>query len=781
MSNVYRIAQDGLLYHSQPDAAKSTPEDVLRLASMLTSGATDLSRPVPEYLRPIFAAVRSDGRFPVSEELRLSIGCLCLDKKLIFPREKPSGKAESMLEHVPDGVDAPDELTIEALLASAQYYLWRVPFDDYVSLYDQSRMTAALAVVLPDSKVHQIKNALQKDETDIALLIGGDISGVQDFIYTITNKGATSALRGRSFYLQLLTEAVARFVLRELGLPYTNLIYAGGGNFYILARAKDKDSLQKIRQKLGRILYKHHQGDLYVAVEGVLLRTRDFMRRPGRKHPLGEKWGELARALAVFKNRRFADLEESELRALFAPQGHGGNEDEQCQVCGREHPQTINVRNGSDDEGVRKCPACRSYEKLGEGLRKAQYIGWNLLAHPEDVEALKGEEFPAGYEESLKDLGFEVKVGEELKEVQGFSRIWALSDAAFEQAQGKAVGKVLVRRLLVNVAPIISEDEILQLQDKVDDLPALNSKDPIKPFGALAYQSQGISRLGVFRADVDNLGKLFAEGLGEDATLSRIASLSFAISLFFEGWVGEIARQRNEQRKKKHPERGDALYAIYSGGDDLFFVGSWDEVVEFAWKVNEDLGKYTGNHPGIHVSGGMVLVPEKYPLAKAAQDAAQAESAAKGLVWWDEQGEKHKKNVFSFLGQPLPWREFANACELKKRLLALDDSKRTAVIRKLLMNYALYAGAEKDRREKGKDKKPDGKPQTLYGPWNWRILYLLRRTFGKETLENEDSEEQRLIRDFHVLPSEEQHPNYAHMDWVGIAARWAELESRKGD
>ena len=111
----------------------------------------------------------------------------------------------------------------------------------------------------------------------------------------------------------------------------------------------------------------------------------------------------------------------------------------------------------------------------------------------------------------------------------------------------------------------------------------------------------------------------------------------------------------------------------------------------------------------------------------------------------------------------------------------MDDSKRTAVIRKLLMNYALYAGAEKDRREKGKDKKPDGKPQTLYGPWNWRILYLLRRTFGKETLENEDSEEQRLIRDFHVLPSEEQHPNYAHMDWVGIAARWAELESRKGD
>lgn len=100
---------------------------------------------------------------------------------------------------------------------------------------------------------------------------------------------------------------------------------------------------------------------------------------------------------------------------------------------------------------------------------------------------------------------------------------------------------MLIRRLLVNVTPIISREEILQLQGKVDDLPALNSENPVKPFGAMAYQSRGIHRLGVFRADVDNLGKLFAEGLGNDATLSRIASLSFSISLFFEGWVGKLA------------------------------------------------------------------------------------------------------------------------------------------------------------------------------------------------------------------------------------------------
>ncbi len=736
---------------------------------------------------------------------------LALKETVIFPEvalpeEDVWGIYEKLWEDFKKDAGALRALTdleayLEAMLALLQRYSWCMPSAYYrprpdVSLYDHSRMTAALAAVMadedefPKERLERLANAPEQSKEDIALLVGGDISGVQDFIYTITNKGATPALRGRSFYLQLLTEAAARFVLRELGLPYTNLIYGGGGNFYILARASDEARLKGVRQKLSRILYKYHQGDLYVALAGIPLAAKDFMRPPSGKHPLSEKWGELARAVAVVKNQRFAELELEELAALFTPQGHGGNEDKQCQVCGREHPQTKKVKKGSDDEGVRKCPTCLSYEKLGEELRRAQFIGWNLST-PAETQPLTGEEIPGTYEAVLQELGFDVEVGETFEKVQASSRIWALSDNAFEPAQAKAGGKVLVRRLLVNVTPIVSREEIVQLQGKVDDLPDLDSVNPVKPFGAMAHQSQGIPRLGVFRADVDNLGKLFAEGLGNDATLSRIASLSFTISLFFEGWVGEIARQFNEKRRKADAKRrqqdkdtplyGDALYAIYSGGDDLFFVGSWDELVEFAWQVNEDLKRYTGGHPGIHISGGMVLVTEKYPLAKAARDAEEAEKAAKGLTWWDKQGTSHKKNVFAFLGQPLPWSEFANARDLKQRLIALDKSKRTAVIRKLLMNYDLYARAEEDRREKGKDRKQQGRPQTLYGPWNWRIVYLLRRTFGKETSENRDTDEQRLTRNFHVSPGEEEQPDYARLEWVGVAARWAELEDRKRD
>ncbi|MBM4425645.1 MAG: hypothetical protein FJ031_00255 [Chloroflexi bacterium] len=53
---------------------------------------------------------------------------------------------------------------------------------------------------------------------ELRLLIGDDISGIQKFIYTITSKKAAQTLRGRSFYLQLLTEVVMGFVLADYAI-----------------------------------------------------------------------------------------------------------------------------------------------------------------------------------------------------------------------------------------------------------------------------------------------------------------------------------------------------------------------------------------------------------------------------------------------------------------------------------------------------------------------------------------------------------------------------------
>ncbi|TFG90758.1 MAG: hypothetical protein E4H16_01180, partial [Candidatus Atribacteria bacterium] len=81
-----------------------------------------------------------------------------------------------------------------------------------ISQYDCSRMTAAIAVCMAqylDSKGLEDYSFLAGDgakpfrEEDVFCLVSGDLSGIQDYIYTISSKNALKALRGRSLYLEL--------------------------------------------------------------------------------------------------------------------------------------------------------------------------------------------------------------------------------------------------------------------------------------------------------------------------------------------------------------------------------------------------------------------------------------------------------------------------------------------------------------------------------------------------------------------------------------------------
>lgn len=655
------------------------------------------------------------------------------------------------------------ERRLEKVLSAIRQFGWCVSSVEGVSLYDHARMAAALAVCLPaateipEAKLKEIEQGVS-DES-IALLVGGDISGVQDFIYSITNKGAVSALRGRSFYLQALTEALARYVLGELGLPITNLIYGGGGNFYILARAGDEAKIEIVQKKISRILYKYHHGDLYLALGSVSLNAGNFMPK-NEKSSLSAKWGELARELAKAKNGRFSELDVNELEALFIPEGNGGNEDNECKACGREFPNGAGQTIKSGDDDVVVCKSCGSYVELGESLRKARYISLEVSSRM-DTEIVTVAGVPHQYQGALLALGLKIGVHADIQGILDSTLVvWALDDDAFSKFDRNRKPAV-TRHFLTNVAPRISKKEIDELRDRgVEDLPKADDKDkPIKPFGAMAAQAGGIKRLGILRMDVDDLGKLFAEGLGSDASLAHIASLSFAVSLFFEGWVGELAKRRNQKC-------GDLLYAIYSGGDDLFFVGAWDQSVELAIDIRRDLDRYTGDNPFVHASGGIALIHDKYPLAKAAADAEVAEKKAKAL---------DGKDAFCFLGMPLPWRDFgvdecvAGVGTAHQLMHLLEKEDDHAVNRNVLDNYASYAEVQREREIAGKVITVGGKRQTLFGPWNWRIYYSLREKMIRKP----------ALGTF----AEHFHKNPASIEQIALAARWAELinRSNKGD
>lgn len=786
----------------------SWDERIITLADHLSAGeradpSSDTRAAHPGQLLSVFCAVEAEGK-RAPEPQFVPLQPLRLAKEALFPgpaldRDQIWKRYEDMWEgfthearqlhqaHAQNG-DLPTYL--ETLLLLMQRLTWCLPSAYYrarpdISLYDHSRMTAALAAVLMDStlddeRLERLIQAPQDSEEELALLVGGDLSGVQSFIYTITARGATSALRGRSFYLQLLTEAVARATLRRLGLPPTNLIYVGGGNFTLIARPTDQAHLTDIQRDISHILLTHHRGDLYLAVSALSLQGRDFYQ--GR---IRHKWEALGNQLQRAKQHRFAEL-DGDLEALFRAQGHGGNEEQECQVCGREHRDTT----PEGPEGVRKCPACRSYEDLGEKLRHAHVLILEqvTLPAPESHRYRAEEPLPGGWDEVLRALGLGVRL-EESRETrpgpvaaptQGAARrtLLALSDEALVGLSPQpytAVG----RRLLVNVTPILQQEEINALKEKrVTDLPVAGS---IKPFHVMEAQSQGIPRLGVLRMDVDNLGALFSQGLGEQATLSRLATLSFAVSLYFEGWVEHLAAEQNAQDRQAG--RGERLYSIYSGGDDLFFVGSWDAVVELARNIRADLSHYVAGHPGIHASAGIALVGGKYPLYQAAQDAGRAEDRAKRLQWWDN-GALRTKDAITFLGQVLPWGQFGledcaqkglhTAHALMHLLVDMmgagegEKKPPRALLRRLIGLHREYLERAEERQRTGRDWNRAGQPQVFWGRWMWLGFYSLSRMYNQSQLNSiRDLRDQLKAEDFRSIA------------WIGLAARWAELRLRK--
>ncbi len=756
----------------------------------------------PQQLLSIFSVLEADGiRQSEAQRRYLPLRPLAVERDVLFP-QKEAAKTDVRRDYTDlwEGLTAelenlkavheqdPDLPSyLESLLILMQRYLWCVPSAYYrslpdISLYDHGRITAALAAVLNRDEVdagtlaHWRSNP-EAVEENLALLVGGDISGVQEFIYTITARGATPTLRGRSFYLQMLTDALARYTLRGLALPVTNLIYAGGGSFFLLARPCDAERLPGIQREISRIFLQQHRGDLYVAVAGVPLAGKAFF-----DSSMSRKWDDVHEALRRQKLRRFAELDD-ELAALFEPAGHGGNQDRLCQVCGQEHPGTKSEEE-SDAESVRKCPSCQAFEDLGDDLRNARY----LVLEETDPPASQpfDPERPTGkWRETLKRLGLRIAIREKAPEQNSATRrhVFALGDKTASSL--RPLSRVVVgRRFLVNHAPILTDTELRALRAdrsmtsaERDELP----REPggVKPFSVLAHQSEGIERLGILRMDVDNLGQLFQTGFGKRATLSRIAALSFAVSLYFDGWVSQVVKEVNQFDE----QGGDRIYTIYSGGDDLFFVGSWDVMIELAVRIRADLTAYAAGHPGIHASAGVALVGGKYPLYQAARDAEEAEEAAKNLVWWDE-GTRKRKDAISFLGTQLPWRTFGLETDRAGNLetahglmhtlvkLCTDESRDTtaprAFVRALTDIHRQYAGAQAQWQERQVDSEEIGRPQTFLGPWAWRAAYSLHHLHDRARIE-----EMKRINE--KLPAN----GYRMMEWLGVAAGWADLRLRR--
>ena len=86
------------------------------------------------------------------------------------------------------------------------------------------------------------------------------------------------------------------------------------------------------------------------------------------------------------------------------------------------------------------------------------------------------------------------------------------------------------------------------------------------------------------------------------------------MSLFFKFFINQIAEEF-------------AVSIIYSGGDDVFAIGAWDDVIEFTVALREEFLYLTNEK--LTLSAGIGMYHEKTPINILARQTGELEEAAK--------------------------------------------------------------------------------------------------------------------------------------------------------
>lgn len=495
-------------------------------------------------------------------------------------------------------------------------YTWSIPSDTQrkvcdISLFDHLKTTSAIALAsynyhIEEGNLEKIdeKNIIKDKKENHFLLIGGDVSGIQKYIYGLENtKNTAKRLRARSFFIKLLSDVGAYKIIDSLDLTIANIIISSGGKFYILAQNTEntREELLKIKKEINDTLYKEYQADLFLNLEWLEVSGRDL----GEK--FSERYDELNDKLDVGKGKKFIDniLHEP----ILENKGYG---------------------NGKK---VKLCPICNKF-LVGENEESCSHC-------------LKDLEF-GSLLPKMKKLAFYTKNIDDIKQKEGSINLFGILCKIIkdEEIEGEPY--------LVNYYSDEIQRNMGYVRDVYGGYVPLNDNGTIKEFEEIAKESSS-KNLGIIKGDVDNLGLIFSVGMSgleeeiEDEetgkketrkgviSISRIATLSRMLDNFFSYWLPKTL----EKNKK---ELG-SNYVVYSGGDDFMIVSSWDKAVEVSKYINKEFNKYVANNDDITITIGVSITKPSDPIYFSSKWATEAE----------EKGKSSGRNGFVLFDTYIPW------------------------------------------------------------------------------------------------------------------------------
>jgi len=484
-----------------------------------------------------------------------------------------------------------------------------------ISIYDHSKITCALTscmyIYSEDNGIRDYKDKFFQSrefrKEKAFLLVSGDISGIQDFIYTIASKGALRSLRGRSLYLEIMTETLVDDILEKFSLTRANLIYSGGGHFYLLLpnTEKARNEIRNIKSEINKKLLEMYSISLYLEMDYQECSADELGngldRKENKENLLGEVFAGVSRKISENKIQRYKGDYLEELLDPDSDFNKKTQHERECVICG-ESDDLIPFQKNDD---VLACRSCDGLATLGSKIANIYNSDKDqlIVVKKEDHGGIR---LPSLGEDKYLDIEPLEKVEQNLKMGEGkYTSIFSINEPM--------MGMACSTNLWIGNYNKRIESRAIEFEE-------------------LAKKSTGIKRLGILRADVDDLGK---EGRYDNITFSRTATFSREMTMFFKYEINRLLNGvgdgqfsfRLPGNSKDLTGEEKNIVIVYSGGDDVFAVGPWDEILEFSVNLNDAFKEYSLGR--LSISAGIGMFPKGYPISQMAIKTGELEEAAK--------------------------------------------------------------------------------------------------------------------------------------------------------
>lgn len=668
----------------------SREQQAIRRASRLAAG-----RDSPESededdfgsarLNSIFATVRLGGKGPARELVQYRLKPLG-DDDAIFPTAKAAGSRADYTslwqEFVSSLRDIPCKAGVAAwqatLVSLLERYCWCIPSSARlpdVSLHDHCAATAAITQALLGCAPDEEK----------FLLFGGDLSGIQAFIFgreEPADSGATRLLRARSFLLQAVTRSVWLSLLGRLKLDPAAKIMDAGGRFVLLLpdSPEVRQQLDKLELEAEVWLLEKFQGTVRLNFARLPIVGTDLEREK-----FAGKFDQFNQDLEEAKlhpfSRAFAAGHLPMLPVTYEDYGKFG----ECAFC---HTKPAIA----EEDGKPVCEQCRQLKKLGRALPATRFVafttspqsGANVFANllfdgirlhfyenrPPDEDAREALQILSIRDEPLFTTA---PVAGHIPLVSTQDMLRWEEDGRLSRRDGTAVfmGEQCVAGAPKTFAMLAQEARIPPAR-------------PGDPWTSLAC-------LGVCKADVDNLGLIFGMGFGSNFSLSCYAMLARMLNHFFAGYLMRLIRREFAN-----------IYVVFAGGDDVFVIGPWAEIIEFGLRMAGDFRKFCGNNPAITISAGLPLIRPGLPMRAMKEEAEEWLEASKNHR---DSGKGAKvpggpgnsapaaKNAATIFGVSAHWEEAEKLLDMGKWLAGMcNDGMISRGFLRRLLGYARECG-----------------------------------------------------------------------------------------